>query len=269
MITRRTFLGQAAATPLIFGMGCLTSRSSTSKPDWFETALRRMMETGRCGVVIVVPEGEKDREFLAEALTGRLEDPDPETRRIFCEAVFVCLTRELCDEALRGAEDRFLLDPEGRRLAADTMSLTTCSSQRLFVDSFRAFIRGKGNSRLRERAEALGDRITPEIRDALAHLDDDSIDARETAAERLVAAADAILPYLVWRGTIETREDLRARYLGIVDRHIDHLPERRLPYGCTWPSDSGYVAPRCSAVARCGLAAMVEPSRRFLTFLTR
>lgn len=278
-LDRRTFLGGAAAVPLFFGLREILADDDGAKaPRWYADALRRMKETGRPGVVLVVPDDEPARRRLGQALWVLANEDHPSAHELFCEAVFVCVTPRIADAALgadRGRNNRFLLDAGGKRLAGDTIEPALLDSPARFVPSFRSFLRGESNDRLRERAALIGRDFSTELRQAVADLDSDDAAARDASTRILFRHADRIIPYLAWLGLSagaerggRARDMIRRTYAA--SREDQAGP--RLPYGALLPNFTW----ACNALVegnelaiRCGQAAATAPARKFLRFMTK
>ncbi len=296
---RRTFL----ATPLVFGLEDLLAQDPVpGRPEWFDEALRRMKETGRLGVVIVVPElaqakpdprykdlgelneiilrqaREAPRRRIGTALWILANRPHPEAHAILCEAVFVCMTPELADSSVRikgDARNRILLAPDGSRVASDAVTTETFEDPAKFAASFGAFLRSEGKARIRERSETLEKSLPDPLRTALARLDDEDAAAREAAVAALAKEVERLVPCLFWHGMSGSAER-RGRAKDLLRRPWRSAPEDRpgpkLPYGAVLPrfvlSCSDWVE-ETEVVVMCGLAAVVGDSPKFLRFLAK
>lgn len=278
-LDRRAFLGTAAAVPLFFGLReILADDSAPETPDWYAEALRRMKETGRTGVVLVVPDDDAARRRLGQALWILANEEHPEAHELLSEAVFVCMTSEVADAVVRttgGRENRILIDAAGKRLAADAIDPTLLESPARFTASFRSFLRGESNERLRERAAIIGRDFTPELREAVVTLDSDDAAAREASTRTLAKHADRILPYLAWLGVSGgTERSGRAR--DVIRRWYASTREDqqgpRLPYGSVLPEFTwacNMLVEGKEAAIRCGLASVPAPARKFIRFMTK
>lgn len=280
MITRRAFLGRAAAVPWVFGLAELGAQEKKGgEPAWLAEALGRMKETGRFGVVLVVPAGPEEQDRLGRALYAltELDDEDVEAHEIFCEAVVLCMTAESAARRfgeLKGSSNRFLLSPEGGRLAADRVEPALFADSTKFAASFRLFLHGPANERLRGQAEAIGKRLPEELRRAVARLGSESAEERVEASCRIVRSIDGMIPLLV-HAAVEGKDPEVARRA----RHLIRMyfsgtqegaPGVRLPYGSTLPkfvnSCGSYVLEGGMSIG-CGMARTPKRSGKFLRFL--
>ncbi len=249
---RRDFLRHAAALPFLYGLEeVLGQEPVTQAPDWYEKALKRMKESGRCGIVLVVPDlaavkprpipdikvkPEKEERFrklmeeeaeraakieadlprrrMGTALWVLANEDHPAAHELFCEAVVLCMTSELADWSLRRAGDprnRFLLDSDGTRLEADTVAPEILENPQKLAESLRRLLHGEGNARLREKAESIDKTLDPQLRKAVSNLSSDSAEEREAATALLARHAESIAPYLVHLGLTAGDAELRGR----------------------------------------------------------
>jgi hypothetical protein len=278
-LDRRAFLGTTAAVPLLFGLReLLADDTPRQAPDWYARALRRMKETGRLGVVVVVPDGEEARLRAGRALWILANEEHPEAHELFAEAVFVCMTSEVADAVLRregGRENRLLVDGDGKRAAADAIDPALLESPARFAASFRGFLHGESNDRLREQAARIGRDLTADLREAVVSLDADDAAAREASSRTLLKHADRIAPYLAWLGAAggaersgRARDVLRRCYAAT--REDEAGP--RLPYGAVLPEFTwacNMLVEGKEAAIRCGLASVPAPARKFIRFMTK
>src|SRR6266850_4502983 len=96
---RRTFLSILAGSPLIFGLRELLAQDSA--PDFLAIAFKRMKETRRPGVVLVIPSDVEGRKRLGEGLLARLPTGSKAGREgfeLFCASVFICLGEDRARE---------------------------------------------------------------------------------------------------------------------------------------------------------------------------
>jgi len=264
-LARRAFL----ATPLVFGLRELLAQDPKWEPDWFRKARERMARTNRSGVVLVVPDGQPEREQLGNALQTLLETPSEGLRELFCEAVFVCVTSEVARACLREPgerQNRFLLDPQGRRLAADTVDPEIYLDGQKFLKSFVPLVHGEKGERLRERAAAIREKLEVGVKKALGRLDAETVDERDEAAALVQKNAETILPLLVETRVVTANEEVRARCRAIVQKHFETAaaPGPRLPYGTRL--EDPVVKDSCTG---CGLVVVRREPRKLLRFLTK
>ena len=264
-LDRRTFLATAAAAPLIYGL-----KSVLGTPDdneWFRAALQRMKETRRYGIVLVVPADLRLRQTVGTRLRALLDGPSTAAHALFSEAVFICLTPELAAGRVQSGSEthtRILLDPDGRRVVADTMAWATLQP-RNFFGSFSRFLHGQDGQRLAGHARTIEQSLPDEVRSALPRLDDASVHARSEASTLVLRHADRMIPYLVHQGLNGESPEARSRCHALVEEFF-RLSEAahfgpRLPYGATRAS---VAADPCPA---CGLAVAPVRSRKLLRFL--
>lgn len=238
---RRTFLGQAAAVPLVFGLAD-PQESKDAEPRWYPTALARMKETGRWGLGIVL------QPDLAPFVWGQglwaltaFPDEDVDAHEIFCESVVMILTPEFVRKrfSLDGKVHRILLSPDGKRIASGEMDPTLVRNSDRFADSFREFLHGPRNERLIERAKAIDAGLPEELKQAAQKLDSESIDERMPAAAALARKAETLTPYLAWLEHVCDGARRRRAARNLLSSYFASLqpdaPGSKLPFGCTGP----------------------------------
>lgn len=269
MMHRRAFL----ATPLVFGLRELLAQDPASAPAWWAAALRRMKDTGRCGVVLAAPAGRDGVRFGTE-LAALLPAEDPALRRLLGEAVFVVLSPALARRlVLRDGEtfNRLLLAPDGSRLAADVVAPQVFARPMFFVGSFRPFVEGSDGARLAERAAAQEASVPTEALRAIGSLASASPAIREQAAADLARQADRCYPWLLQRLLSESDVDLRGRLALVLDRVVLSADPRvagpALPYGVKRVVAEASF-PEGGNCAACGLVVASAPARDFLECLT-
>lgn len=275
MIDRRAFLAQAAAAPLVFGLADLAAQEA-KEPPWLAEALGRMKRTGRWGVVIVAPPGDRERRRLGRALYAltELDDEDHEAHRIFCEAVVIAMTPEAAAGRFPRGANRVLLGPDGAVLASGTVEPALFEDPAKFAESFEPFVHGEKRARLVERAEAIEKGLPEDARKALGSLGAESAEERLQAVLVLSRRVESITPCLVrlellGRGAEERRQ---ARLLLL--RYFATFPAEsfgsRLPYGSYMPklaSSCGHWVLEGEPQMGCGMGRVPKKSGRFVLFL--
>src|SRR5437867_2739830 len=104
---RRTFLTQIAAAlpavalaePFIFGLREIFAQNDKKTPTWLADALRRMKETGRYGIILIVPDKKEEQRPIGCDLAALVDGEDRATHALLCEAVFICV-RRYCAEGV-------------------------------------------------------------------------------------------------------------------------------------------------------------------------
>ncbi len=270
MIDRRAFLSQAAAVPLVFGLADLFSQEPGRPPGWFSEALRRMKETGRYGIVLVVPDAEAERRALGGRLQGLIDSGHRDVQHLLCEAVFICMTSALTASRLRAAGenvDRILLNPDGKRVEADVAPPGALAGTAAFIESFRKLLYGEGEKRRREHVASIEARLPAPVKDAIPRFEADDFEEREKAWDVVRRHAEPIVPYLVYLASHGKGVELRDRCSRAVLSHFAASREGasgpRLPYGCAAALETVDPCPAC------GRGVIPHPSQRFLRFLTQ
>lgn len=276
IIDRRTFLTQIAAAPFVFGLQDLFGQDSG--PSFFRDALKKMKETGRPGLVLIGPEDATGRIRMGEALLARLDGENSDATELFCCTIVICLRLEQARATVLGKDEkanRVLLDADGKRLAADTIEAALLEDPAEFTKSFRAFVFGEKDARLRARAEAMT--IPDDTANAIRDLESEDFDMREAASELLTKRAGPIAEFLVWTRLTTEGEERRLRIRQILRRHLLSLdvatPGPRLPYGSArheYVGGCGSAETEEDGMAvECGMAKTPRASRRFLRFLVK
>ena len=262
MMDRRTFLGQAAAAPMVFGLAELFADEKATT-SWYDAALERMKETRRYGILLVIPAEAKARETLGNALLARIEGPDAGAHELLCEAIFICVAKP--PDGVKG--NRILLDPDGKRVASDTVKPTVFATDKGFVKSFRPFLHGPDNKRLRVHAESIRRDAPDEVRNALESLDARAIRDRDRATSTLSRHAEKTMPLLVYTGisalSLEARMRARSVITILYQNSATSTPGPRLPYGTT------RLVEAVDSCLPCGRSIIRHPARRFLRFLAK
>ena len=242
-LDRRAFLKLAAAATCVFGLRQLLAQDSVTGAAWYRQALARMKERNLHGIVVVAPAADPDQLEFGTRLWNLLECGHPEAHELFLNSVFIVMTPAVAaSSGIRKADekaDRFLLDPGGRRMAADECPAGAFDTAAEFTVSFAPFLYGKADARLKERADELKASAPEELLSALRDLESDEIEVRERATESLVPPAAGYLPLYAWTRRRSTDVEVQARLRKVVERHYRTLesdkPGPRLPYGTRVP----------------------------------
>jgi hypothetical protein len=287
-MNRRTFLQAVAAAPCIFGLRSLLAQECDIRPEWFKQALARMKADRRPGIVLIAPEDEESQLEWGRRLWDLLDEGTPAAHELFLNGVFIVLAPALAGPAgVRKPdekENRFLLDPDGKRLAADSVDAASLAKPESFVASFAPVLYGKDDERLKARADEAAAAAPPAIFGALSDLGADAIETREKASATLLERAGEFLPLYAHRLRTDPDPEVRSRIGPIVESHFraqaSDAPSARLPFGTRVPKFSpggcgGMVEEpenkkdRGSRVA-CGMGGLGnEKVRMFLRFLTK
>ncbi len=293
-MNRREFL---AAAPMVFGLRELLAplaaaacgrQDNVKPPAWFTSALARMKQTSRPGLILVAPADEKERRNFGEQLYALVESKDADVREVLLEAVVVCLTPQLAarlvppavreaaaDGRVEGGEGtRVMLDSDGKRLAADSPGASAFEKPADFVASCRSLLHGPKGERLKDVVacvqKALPARDREEIAAAL-----EAADVEERAGDDSLATlktrADAIVPWLVQARLTAVFDAGRRRLRSVIEGVV---PQGALPFGVSVPrfrSGCGGIS-ECDeerdVAVKCGMAAAPEHSRKFVKILT-
>jgi hypothetical protein len=257
-MTRRRFLEQAGAIPLILGFPALAKGQEPKAGDeLLKQALERMKKENTFGVILRIPDQEKERQDLGVALLRLLESKRVDVEEIFAQAVFVCLERKETEAAV-------LIDDAGSRIDGAKLAIADFQDADRFVRAFRALLHGEGERRLKERSEKIRKTLDEEAVRALDRLDDDEPKTRDQAVAVLSKHAAGAIPFLVDCRLRAESGERRERLAQVIRGHFARMDEKtRLPYGTT------IFEQRIDGCPLCGRGSVPPSSRRFLKFLSK
>ncbi len=218
------------------------------------------------------------RATAEEALSTALATQPP---HLFCEAVFIVLVRKLADRLVGETgerENRILLDPAGKRVAADRVALVPLLQGNDFSPSFERFLHGKDNLHLRRQVREM--KVPKKLRDALKKIDSDRIGERTDAEKILRAAGDNIMPALALLRITTGSEEIQARIDAIRNNHSGcttgdtnaPVTNWKLPYGVSPAFPGLKLATKQlepDSCLGCGMARIDPESRPFLKIKSR
>jgi hypothetical protein len=160
-------------------------------PNWYQDALAKMTATRRHAIVLVLPDDTAERAHLADAWLPLLESMDIDVVELLAEGLFIHVTPAIAKDTVRRPNEpanRFVLNPDGKVIAADVCNLAAFLAKDRFVRQSRRLLRGEGNVRLKAEAEKLRSNLTPAELTPLETHD----------ASALSAQVDRIMPLLSW-----------------------------------------------------------------------
>ena len=206
---RRTFLSIVAGSPLVFGLREMLAQEPRTEvksvPEWYAAALKRMKETNRYGIVIVLPEDPKEREKWGKALIDRYNEFQSPDHEPFGVVVLICLTKSLAGRLLKWDFDdpkalfkpgKFILAPDGRVKSWFPFDGESLGEARTFSFNFATPVYGAfSEDQLKAQAEKLEKTLPESIRKAADDLSGEKYDPE--AGESLLEKADSILPWIV------------------------------------------------------------------------
>jgi hypothetical protein len=274
---RRAFLSLLAGSPLVFGLRELLAQepaSEKSAPEWYKAALKRMKETHRYGIVIVVPDDPKERDAWGRALIARYSSTY--RHEPWGVVVFVCLTKSVATSLGHATDfNVFVLDPDGRTVQRAREHLATLENDRSFEFAFSSYAYGLRDARLVEQARAIEKGIPESLRTAADDLLVRTLDVPRESP--LYEKADALLPWIVNKcreaeskdpridGDSAEPRSLRMLVLEHASRQSHKESDPALPFGIkvemTRPEDP------CPP---CGMSVVsLAKARKFLSFLEK
>lgn len=282
---RRAFLSILAGSPLIFGLREILAQDAgkpadgKAVPEWYQAALKRMKETNRYGVVIVLPDDPKEREKWGKALIDRYNEFNSADHEPFGVVVLICLTQSLAGTLLKYdfkdpkavfTPNQFILSPDGRWKHCFKIEAGVLEDARRFSFNFSTPTYGiSGASQLKAQAEAIEKTVPDATRKALNKLTGATHDPE--AAATLLEKADAILPWIVYHCMTaealhaEAKPPVRVALRTVLTQYwsrqsfIDADP--CLPYGMKVEA-----APAEDPCPPCGMAVTLGKARKFLSF---
>jgi len=207
-VIRRDFLAILAGSPFVFGLKELVAQDAApEKPDWFKAALKRMKETNRYGIVIVVPDDPKERERWGKALVDRYNEFDSEHHEPFGTVVLICVTSTVAPKVVNYdfkdpkpifTPNWFLLRPNGRVLIGAQLKSGVLEDQRSFKLSFTELAYGQRDELLADQAKSIEKGLPESICKSADELLAVGKYDRKAAAV-LLEKADETLPWIAWK----------------------------------------------------------------------
>ena len=243
-LDRRAFLSIVAGSPFIFGLPELLAQEAPRGPEWFRKALAAMKERKLHGVVLITPKDEAGQKLLGQQLRTLVEGESTEVHEILLTGIFIVMVPELAVEAgLKKADEketRFLLSPDGKRIAAEEGDPKAFEKPEAFCASFEPFLNGADQERLRTRAkEIMSADLLDDVSNSLRDLGDESIEKRSKASAYLESRGSGLHPLLAWTRRTSTDAEVRGRVRSILERAYNAAKPRetgpRLPYGTRSP----------------------------------
>lgn len=289
-MNRRTFLSIVAGTPLVFGLRELLAQEAA--PDYLDAALKRMKETRRFGVVIVIPPGKDAQARLGNALTARLPqtyETSYHNLEIFVANVFICLgearARKLIDgkpegdPAIADGIALILLDPEGRKVTSDQIAPGVFEDPAKFREFFQRFAGGDDGSRLRNHAKEIEKTLPEDILKAVEVISrpprraesEEALNELRKATGLLKSRVDSIAPWLAHLSLLKENEKsflqdrLRTIFWDSYFKPTMGVPKACLPYGVTYEAQ-----PHTDPCPPCGRMSIPEgQALKFLSFFEK
>jgi hypothetical protein len=255
---------QQGAASLILGFPILSEGSGAATPELLPyprlvysgllgRAVKRMADECKPGIVFVILSDGRS-EPLAHSLATLLHDTTADAKRLFGQAIFVCVPQAEVQAAMpiKTGTIAVLLDHKGR--AIDELSQQPWPFENA-TSQLTHFLQGTGRKHLAlssdAQRQALGNELLASVETALRNLSADDFRERELATRQLIAAApqtSAILAEAHWRGDEETRYRIDL----VFDRYYAGLPDttgQRMPFGVEWYDQPVHPCPFCDQVA--------------------
>ena len=286
---RRTFLKLTAAAPCIFGLRQLLRQEADARPEWFKQALARMKERKLHGVVVVAPAADPEQLDFGRKLWDLLDGDAADAHELFVTGVFIVVTPALAGATgVRTSDElgnRFLLNPDGKRIAADSVEFKVFETADAFVASFAPLLHGESDKRLKTRADELAAAAPAAVLNSLRDLEADTLETREKGSAALLERAADFAPLYAYKRRTDPDPEVRLRLRAILESHYSSLtanqPGGRLPFGSRVPK---FRAGGCGGMVEahenpkedldvmvdCGMARVGDRKvRMFLRFLTK
>jgi hypothetical protein len=294
LLGRREFLRRSAAATLILGFPfvgrAVHAADGPADPgDVLDLARTRIKEETKPGLVLLVPAdpaaavrmadelarlldaGPKPGEKLALGeVPGRIGPRDGAVKRLFCQAIFVCLPAERARKEfsnLKADTAVVLLDLAGKPI--DELKAEPGLYGKDFAEKMTDFLHGPEGDHLAatvaaQRA-ALGRDAAQQLDAGLRDLSDDVFATRQAANRQLSLLAPkataALAAALRERPALDLSRRLERLFVEVYNDALTEKPGARLPYGvqCTVVSAN---------VCKCGHSSTPADTRLFLRFLT-
>jgi hypothetical protein len=254
---RRGFLIGAGAS--VLGLGSIRR---DAKPTWLEAGLKKIAESGRPGLVVVVPADNKELIRLSDALKARLKEPSGAVAEVLADAVWICLREKDARARFEKVSRLMRIDAAGRCVAGADVELKEFETEEGLAAAARRLLDADLEGRAKRAWEAAGDALRAEL-DALA--DDDP--ARRDAAHKAIAARlPGVTPILVRESRTAADPERAARCRAILRESLGK--PLALPFGADW----GYATcgdPRYEGEVSiaCGLARADMEACKVIRFL--
>jgi len=265
--TRRAFLKTMAAASVLLTMPLLAKRISLRQPqDFLKEALEQAKQEGKLVLAILL--SQENYAWIVNDLSILLVSGDQAARRIFCEAVFVCLVGDAAAKHFpKHKPDGSVLCLSAEGEVLDERFFEGGLFGGKFVDAMSLLLHGKDGKRLCASVEtqrkALGAAVCARADKALAELGSEEYRAREAASRDLLEIAPQATALLVQAWLASKDPEVRTRIGGIFDKRFAAAPVDkpgpRLPYG--------FVAPLRDPCPTCGMGVIRPASRIFLNML--
>lgn len=288
-MNRRAFLKFAAAAPCVFGLRDLLAQEPPDlRPAWFKDALARMKERKLHGVVVIAPSADPAQKQFGVLVRDLVEGAFPAVHELMLTSAFIFMTPAVAEACgVRKADEestRFLLDPDGKRVAADSPDPKSVENDKSFVESFVPFVHGENGDRLKALSLEVMGSVTAKVFKAMVDLGADELLTREVASADLVAHAADLVPYYAWKRRTASDPEVASRLLAVIETHYRSLPGTvppRLPFGTRVPkfADRGCGSMRELAeseaqpdrpMVACGMGRIdASETKAFLRFLTK
>lgn len=275
VLDRRTFLKTTAAASVVFGVPVLgyLAKADEAASDPLPEALKQAKIDRKLVVAILVP-ATRAAVTITQGLAQLLASEDAAVRRIFCEAVFVCLdSNETARHFPKHAADgrALCLDASGKAL--DQCAFDGEMYGKKFVTSFRELIHGKDGQRLRDLAKEQRSGLSAAdcagLDKAVGKLGAAKFEEREAATKELLALAPRATAILALAQDQGKDPEANGRIGEVFNRLFAAAPSDkpgpRLPFGFVLrPGGYRFYDP-CPP---CGMGMIWPNSRLFLRAIT-
>ena len=260
---RRQFMQQGAAS-LILGFPILAEATGSASaellpyprlvyPGLLGRAMKRMADECKPGVVFVVRPDHRNQQ-LSLSLANLLHDTSANAKRLFGQAILVCVPHTEVQAAFRTKDDSIavLLDHKGRaidELKQEPWPFESATGQ------LTGFLHGPGRKHLAQSSDAqrqtLGSESLASVETAMRSLSADAYRERAMATRQLIEMAPRISAILV-EAHLRGDEETRTRIDLVFDRYYTSLPDtagQRMPFGVEWFDQPHDPCPGCGRVA--------------------
>jgi len=276
-IDRRAFIVQASAVPVILGFPFVIkgkSQEEISKeiPKILKEGLDRMKEEYKYGLIVVIPEGEKEQADLTKMLDTILKSSDEKIHELLSAGVWICLPEKEVQKHLEGSkkdEKLIAIDMQGKKLEG---SKNIPEDMGFLITKLQLLLYGKKNIALQKWSEEAKGKFTKED---LGKIDESFSSLKEEeskkSSEYLSGKMPKIVSLVVLSKLLSDVKDVRQRFTQIIEKYYASNPIEkngsRLPYGLKWETEIDKDPPH-DPCPGCGKAVIRQIERRFLRLVT-
>jgi hypothetical protein len=256
---------QQGAASLILGFPLLSETTGAATAEmlpyprlYYSGLLGRAMTrmAGECkpAIVFLIRADHRNAQ-LSHSLANLLHDTSADAKRLFGQAILVCVPQAEAQSAVHVKDDSIavLLDHKGR--AIDQLKLEPWPLENATA-RLTHLLHGPGRKHLglasEAQRQALGSESLTQVNNALRALSSNAFREREMATRKLIETAPRASAILVEAHLRACEEETRCRIDQVFDRYYSSLPDtagQRMPFGVEWFEQPYDACPGCGRVA--------------------